>query len=293
MSKSQQQMGHSSLPCLPSSAIRIHSSPHSCCFCTSAMLKTHLLTFLTLLGHLAATVAAEKDPHGLTALQGRRLAARHRNKARLAQRMSERVRLAQVDFHHPRPKSKAKRGPSATPTTTSTSATATATVYSGRQPAPGTCSNTDTSDGCVDPYYTANENGMTLAAGRTFAASGHVNFQYIALSDYRGEGSKRNVPSYWNILSGGTQFDPNNNQPGTKYIGTNYYPWTQGANLPTSGWCIIWVVSHPDHLKTLAKLSSKRSNGMQRTLTTEKGLEKGPCATLERLESVQSRSQPL
>ena len=208
------------------------------------MFQQLIPTFLYVVSALTTLAAAGQPSNELEGLHGRRLPVRHRNRARLQHPTSERIRLAQVDFHHPRPKTKAKRGPSATPTTMSTTAaTPTATVYSGRQPAPGTCQSTDTSDGCVDPYYTPDSAGMTLAAGRTFQANGHVNFQYIALSDYRGEGSKRDAPAYWRILSGGTHFDPNNNQPGTKYIGTTFYPWSQGASLPATGYCIIWIVS--------------------------------------------------
>jgi hypothetical protein len=81
---------------------------------------------------------------------------------------------------------------------------------------------------------------VTIVSG-TIPSSGHINFQYIALSDYQGSGSYRNRPSNWNLLSGGLHFDPNNNQPGGAYIGSTFFPFSAGANMPASGYCIVWV----------------------------------------------------
>lgn len=211
------------------------------------LFQHHLFSFLSLLSALIfSTNAARQLHHELDSTYGRRIAGKHRHRSRPEDLASQRIKLAQVDLRHPKPHTRAKRGPSATLTTSDPAAATVSSsvlLYSGRQPAPGQCQNSYTSDGCVEPYYTPDALGMTLAAGRSFAANGHVNFKYIAMADYRGEGTYRNIPSYWTILSGGTHFDPYNNQPGTPYIGKSYYPWSQGANLPVLGYCIVWIVS--------------------------------------------------
>lgn len=113
-----------------------------------------------------------------------------------------RIKRAQVDPRAARPdKTRAKRaGPSTVPPPV---------VYNGKQPDTKACTDGGGSDSCTDPYYTTTADGVTLANGATFPAYGHVNFQYISCSDYRGEGSRLNQPSYWNVKSGGLNLDPN------------------------------------------------------------------------------------
>jgi len=143
---------------------------------------------------------------------------------------SLRIKKAQVDLHAPKPPTKIRRAlASSLPT------------YDGPQPDTRTCTNNGGSDGCTTPYYTVSSTGVTLVGTSTYPASGHVNFQYISCSDYKGVGSKADQPSYWNVLSGGLHFDPNNNQPGGAYIGKSYFPFSAGTSLPGAGYCVIWV----------------------------------------------------
>lgn len=83
------------------------------------MAFTSLPALLTLLAVLADLVAADKAPLHVEGIPKGRHLARDRNR-RAHGPMSERVRHAQVDLHHPRPKTMAKRAPSATPTVAST-----------------------------------------------------------------------------------------------------------------------------------------------------------------------------
>lgn len=77
------------------------------------------------------------------------------------------------------------------------------------------------SDGATP--YTVSTSGITLPAGTTFEANGHVNVK-ISRADKSG--------TY--VVN--THFDPNNNQPGGAYIGKDFLP----VNL-APGECIVWV----------------------------------------------------
>lgn len=65
--------------------------------------------------------------------------------------------------------------------------------------------------------YTVTAEGITLPEGVTFPAHGHVNWK-----------------TSW--AQHGVHFDPNNNQPGGKYIGQSFLPF----NLEP-GECVTWV----------------------------------------------------
>lgn len=80
--------------------------------------------------------------------------------------------------------------------------------------------------GSNDPTpYTVNASGVTLPAGDTFPANGHVNIKYTV----NGGPEK----------SAGIHFDPNNNQPGGAWIGESNIPWS-GFGL-SGDFCVTWV----------------------------------------------------
>lgn len=83
--------------------------------------------------------------------------------------------------------------------------------YSGPQPGTDKCkAGQNTSDGCTSPnYYTVGETSLSMLQGNKIQANGHVNFQYIPLSQYRGYGSKRSPDPQWQPISAGLHFDPN------------------------------------------------------------------------------------
>lgn len=70
--------------------------------------------------------------------------------------------------------------------------------------------------------YTVDKTGITLPAGQTFPAHGHVNVR-------------------WTNPDGaaGVHFDPNNGQPGGVWIGQPSIPWT-AFGVP-AGACVAWV----------------------------------------------------
>src|SRR5690606_31592270 len=72
------------------------------------------------------------------------------------------------------------------------------------------------------PPYTVDRHGITLPAGDTFPAHGHVNIKW---TDPDG--------------SAGIHFDPNNGHPGGKWIGKNFIPWS-AFSVPKKA-CITWV----------------------------------------------------
>ena len=202
------------------------------------MLSRFISIFLAILV-ISDTATARSD--SLDALYAKRV-ARHQYRARMdEQRAAARIHELQANGHQPVRANKVKRGPSATTTTTSPAATSSAPVYSGKQPDTSACSAQDASDGCTDPYYILSSSSVNLSGGRTWPANSHMNFQWIPYADYRGTGSYRSRPSYWTVNSGGIHLDPNNNQPGGAYIGKNSIPFSAGASLPASGYCIIWV----------------------------------------------------
>lgn len=202
------------------------------------MLGRLISAFLAIL-IISDSATARSD--SLDALYAKRV-ARHQYRARMdGQRAAARIHELQANGHQPVRANKVKRGPSATTTTTSPAATSSAPVYSGKQPDTSACSTQDASDGCTDPYYTLSSSSVNLSGGRTWPANSHMNFQWIQYADYRGTGSYRSRPSYWTVISGGIHLDPNNNQPGGAYIGKNSIPFSAGAPLPASGYCIIWV----------------------------------------------------
>lgn len=71
--------------------------------------------------------------------------------------------------------------------------------------------------------YTLDSQGLTLPGDDTFPAHGHVNIRYLV------DGVEK---------SKGIHFDPNNNQPGGKWIGRNFIPW---AAFDTDLQCVTWV----------------------------------------------------
>lgn len=82
--------------------------------------------------------------------------------------------------------------------------------YNGPQPGTSTCKLQDTSDGCTSPnYYDVEPLYLQLLKSSTLQANGHVNFEYIPLSQYRGYGSKRNPDPQWRPINKGLHFDPN------------------------------------------------------------------------------------
>lgn len=78
--------------------------------------------------------------------------------------------------------------------------------------------------------YTVNENGVTLPAGDTFKAHGHVNIRYVVNGDHT-EKSK------------GIHFDPNNNHPGGAWIGESTIPWS-AFDIKPKRFCVTWVQVH-------------------------------------------------
>lgn len=74
--------------------------------------------------------------------------------------------------------------------------------------------------------YTVAPTGVTLPAGQTFPAHGHINIK-ITTAD----------GTY--IRSVNMHFDPNNNQPGGAYIGQSFFPVSLAE-----GECIGWVQIH-------------------------------------------------
>lgn len=74
--------------------------------------------------------------------------------------------------------------------------------------------------------YTVNASGVTLPAGETFQANGHVNIKYVVDGDHA-------------VKTKGIHFDPNNNQPGGAWIGKSNIPWS-GFGL-TGKFCVTWV----------------------------------------------------
>ncbi|WP_186329428.1 hypothetical protein [Agrococcus jejuensis] len=90
--------------------------------------------------------------------------------------------------------------------------------------------------------YTVSASGVTLPAGQTFHANGHVNAQVIPLSQYTPGETYRARGADWTPMQVTRHFDPNNNQPGGAYIGQSYYPFSGAQQqLPADGYCVIWV----------------------------------------------------
>lgn len=100
-----------------------------------------------------------------------------------------------------RGKQRRQNDPSSTPTESCR--------YNGVQPETSQCQDTDTSNGCTTEYYVVDPTYVQLEDGYTFMAGGHVNFQYIPLSQYQGFGSYSDPDPNWTISSGGLNFDPN------------------------------------------------------------------------------------
>lgn len=96
--------------------------------------------------------------------------------------------------------------------------------------------------GSGDPTpYVVTAQGVTLPAGVIFPSSGHVNYKATRL-DHTGE------------RSFGVHFDPNNKQPGGRFIGQAFFPFSNigaddnygavtssAANAFPDGYCITWV----------------------------------------------------
>jgi hypothetical protein len=89
--------------------------------------------------------------------------------------------------------------------------------------------------------YTVTADGVTLPGGTTFPASGHVNYKATKLD---GTGER----------SFGVHFDPNNKQPGGRFIGESFFGFTDypataqygavtnsAASAFPDGYCITWV----------------------------------------------------
>src|SRR5690625_3943207 len=70
--------------------------------------------------------------------------------------------------------------------------------------------------------YTVTEAGITLPDGVTFPESGHINIK-VDGEEY------------------GIHLDPNNDQPGGKWVGESFIPWS--AFRVDSG-CVEWVQIH-------------------------------------------------
>ena len=84
--------------------------------------------------------------------------------------------------------------------------------------------NASTSD--AETPYTVGMHGITLPAGDTFPAHGHVNLRMV-------DGS-----------TGGIHFDPNNGHPGGQWIGKSYIPW-EAFGFKSTKVCVEWVqLSH-------------------------------------------------
>lgn len=74
--------------------------------------------------------------------------------------------------------------------------------------------------------YTVDRTGITLPAGDTFRAHGHVNIRW---TDPNG--------------SSGIHLDPNNGHPGAQWIGKSFIPWA-AFGVPETA-CVTWVqISH-------------------------------------------------
>lgn len=96
--------------------------------------------------------------------------------------------------------------------------------------------------GSGDPTpYTVTAQGVTLPTGVTFPSDGHVNYTATKLD---GTG----------LLSFGVHFDPNNKQPGGRFIGQAFFPFSNvgaddkydavtssAASAFPNGYCITWV----------------------------------------------------
>lgn len=89
--------------------------------------------------------------------------------------------------------------------------------------------------------YTVTADGVTLPSGASFPANGHVNYRATKLD---GTGEK----------SFGVHFDPNNKQPGGRFIGKSFFGFTNypataqygaitnsAASAFPGGYCITWV----------------------------------------------------
>lgn len=74
--------------------------------------------------------------------------------------------------------------------------------------------------------YEIDVEGLTLSGTDTFPAHGHVNIKYLV------DGVEK---------SKGIHFDPNNSQPGGKWIGRSFIPWTAFAEDIE---CITWIQIH-------------------------------------------------
>ena len=97
------------------------------------------------------------------------------------------------------------------------------------------------SDSCTVPYTVSN-GGVTLTDGSTYQAGGHVNYDVISCAQYKAScGTYKNPGSGWTENGYGTNFDPNNGQPGGKYIGQTYYDFSAAAAAFPSGYCVTWV----------------------------------------------------
>ncbi|KAI5479645.1 cellobiohydrolase II [Pseudohyphozyma bogoriensis] len=91
------------------------------------------------------------------------------------------------------------------------------------------CTGTGGSDDCTP--YTVTSAGATLPNGSTYPAYGHVNYQAISCSQYTvGQTYLNHTLAAWSSTQTfGTNFDPNNNQPGGVYIGKSVYDWGLAA----------------------------------------------------------------
>ncbi|TKA53806.1 hypothetical protein B0A53_03216 [Rhodotorula sp. CCFEE 5036] len=117
--------------------------------------------------------------------------------------------------------------------TTSSSATPSAT------PSQACNKASSGSDGCTP--YTVSYAGVTLPAGQTFPAGGHVNYQAIPKSQYSPGQTYTKPGAGWTPSGFSGNFDPNNNQPGGVYIGRNFFDFGAAAQAFPGGYCIIWV----------------------------------------------------
>lgn len=75
----------------------------------------------------------------------------------------------------------------------------------------------------------------------TFPAGGHVNYQAISCAQYTLGQTYLNPGAGWTPTAFGTNFDPNNNQPGGIYIGLSIYDFGLAAANYPSGFCVTWV----------------------------------------------------
>jgi hypothetical protein len=93
------------------------------------------------------------------------------------------------------------------------------------------------SDGCTP--YTVSYAGVTLPAGQTFPAGGHVNYQAIPKSQYSPGQTYTKPGAGWTPSGFSGNFDPNNNQPGGVYIGRNFFDFGAAAQAFPGGYCIV------------------------------------------------------